>query len=352
MNDNDDYLWNRSGAVDPQIAELERLLAGHALGPASRRALVRTAARRPRRRWRVAIAAAAVLALCAIGMQHWYQQRLQWDAGEPWQVIARQGDVRTDGSHARALAVDGLIETGAGGAARLRAAGIGEVAIGPGSRLRLVETRTGRHRVQLQQGRMWARVWAPPGQFGVSLPGSDVFDLGCEFELAIDAAGNGSLRVRSGWVQIDNTHREVLAPQGTRVRLHGSGAAGTPYAEDAAAAFIAALDAVDARAGAVDPQGVEVRALIATSRAQDAITLLSLLQAYPQLGDGPLLERMAQLLPAVPASRAGWQRDRTAQLGAWWNGLPYPRMKRWWMQWPDALPMRDAGVEAWLREGG
>jgi len=359
MHDNE-YLWDRSGPVDPELARLERLLRGHAHAGAPRRVRHATQAKpmatTRRRRWGNAVAAAAVLAVCAIGVRAWFQQRLQWEAGKPWQVVAQQGDVRIDGRRQAAqalLATDGTLETGANATTRLRAAGIGEVAIGQGSRLRLVETRTGRHRLQLEQGSLWARVWAPPGQFGVDVPGADVIDMGCEFLLKVDADGNGSLSVLSGWVQIDNFRREVLVPQGTRVRLHGSGAAGTPHAHDASAGFVAALDAIDARGGAVAADGEEVRRLIAASRPQDAISLLALLRDHPQLADGPLFERLAQLLPTTPApTREAWRRDRTAVLNAWWDALPYPRVKRWWTQWPDALPKRGGKMAYWLRTQG
>ena len=352
-----DYLWDRSGPVDLEVARLERLLRGHAHADAPRRTLSvssMTSVARPRRRWRSAFAAAAMLAVCVVGMRVWYQQRLQWDAGAPWQVVAQTGDVRIDGrkQQAHALPLDGTLETGANAMTRLRAAGIGEVAIGQGSRLRLIETRTGRHRVQLQQGSLWARVWAPPGQFGVGVAGAEVIDLGCEFLLKVDADGNGSLSVLSGWVQVDNLRREVLVPQGARVRIHGDGAAGTPHAHSASAAFIAALEAIDARDGDVDPQGEEVRRLLAASRAQDAISLLVLLRDYPRLAEGPMFERLAQLLPTPIATRASWRADRMAVLNAWWDALPYPRVKRWWTQWPDALPSRGGKMAHWLRTQG
>jgi hypothetical protein len=353
-----DYLWDRSGPVDLEVARLERLLRAHAYADAPRRARVdvpaKPATHSRRRRWNVVFAAAAVLAVCAIGTRAWFHQRLQWDAGEPWQVIAQQGDVRIDGraQQARALALDGTLETGANAMTRLRAAGIGEVAIGQGSRLRLVETRTGRHRVQLEQGSLWARVWAPPGQFGVGVAGADVIDLGCEFLLKVDADGNGSLSVLSGWVQVDNLRREVLVPQGTRVRVNGDGAAGTPHAFSATPAFVAALDAIDARSGDVDPHGEHVRRLLAASRAQDAISLLALLRDYPRLAEGPMFERLAALLPTPVATRDAWSADRIAVLNAWWDALPYPRVKRWWTQWPDALPARNGKMAQWLQGQG
>ena len=355
----DDYLWDRSGPVDPEIARLERVLRGHAHADAPRRTRsavpTKPVTRARRRHWRIAFAAAATLAVCAIGTRVWYQQRLQWNTGEPWQVIAQQGDVRIDGraQQARALALDGTLSTGANATTRLRAAGIGEVALGAGSRLRLLETRTGHHRVQLEQGSLWARVWAPPGQFGVGIAGADVIDLGCEFLLEVDADGNGSLSVLSGWVQVDNLRREVLVPQGTRVRVNGDGAAGTPQAFSASASFVAALELIDARNGDVDPHGEEVRRLLAASRPQDAISLLVLLRDYPQLAEGPMFERLVQLLPTTPvATREAWRTDRMAVLNTWWDALPYSRVKRWWTQWPDALPSRGGKMAHWLRSQG
>ena len=353
-----DYLWDRSGPVDLDVARMERLLRGQAHADVARRARGASppepALRMRRRGRRIALATAAMLVVCALGAGAWFQQRLHWDAGEPWQVLAQQGDVRIDGrsQQARELAIDGTLETGANAMTRLRAAGIGEVAVGAGSRVRLVETRTGRHRVQLEQGSLWARVWAPPGQFGVGVAGAEVIDLGCEFLLKVDADGNGSLSVLSGWVQVDNLRREVLVPQGTRVRVNGDGAAGTPHAFSASPAFVAALEAIDARNGTVDADGEDIRRLIAESRQQDAISLLVLLRYYPQLAEGPLFERLAILLPSPLATRDAWRADRMAVLNTWWDALPYPRVKRWWTQWPDALPSRSAKMAHWLSTQG
>lgn len=349
----DDYLWDGSGPVDPDLARLERLLRGHAHAAPRRGGLPRAPQRpaRRRRRWPAAIAVAALLAVCAIGLRGWYQQRLLWTPGQPWPLMAQQGEVRIDGQPAapRALLpVDGVLETGPLTSARLRAAGIGEIAVGQGSRLALVETRTGRHRVQLREGRLWARVWAPPGQFGVGVPGAQVIDLGCEFLLETDASGNGRLTVLSGWVQVDNGRREILVPQGARVRMQG-GRAGMPYDLGASDAFVAALDAVEARAGQVAADGDEIRRLIALSRPEDAISLLALLREYPHLGEGPLFDRVARLLPTTPAAtRADWQADHGEVLHRWWRALPYPPVKQWWAQWTDALPARGRKMEAWL----
>ena len=72
---------------------------------------------------------------------------------------------------------------------------------------------------------------------------------------------------------------------------------------------------------------------------QDAISLLSLLQRHPQLAGGPLYDRLRAFLTDAPApSRDAVLQGAPGALDAWWNALPYPRAKRWWLQWPDALP--------------
>jgi hypothetical protein len=350
----DDYLWDGSGPVDPDVARLERVLRGHAHA-APRRGRSPEAAPPPgrwrHRRWQATFAVAALVAVCAIGVRGWYQQRLQWAPGQPWPMLAQQGEVRVDGRPAVAgdtLAVAGVLETGPVTSARLRAAGIGEIAVGQDSRLELVESRTGRHRVLLREGSLWARVWAPPGQFGVGVPGAQVIDLGCEFLLKTDAAGNGSLTVLSGWVQVDNGRREILVPQGARVRMQG-GRAGMPYDVGASDAFVAALEAIEAREGQVGADGDEVRRLVALSRPQDAISLLALLREYPRLAEGRLFDRVAHLLPTTPAvSRADWRADHDAVLHRWWDALPYPPVKQWWSQWTDALPWRGRKMDLWL----
>lgn len=335
-----DYLWDRSGPVDLEIARLERLLAPYALCAADR--APRAAPARPHRRrgWRIALASAAVLAMFAVGVGTWYRQRLQWPDAQPWRM-AVIGQARIDGRDARAdktLAPGQMLETGADSSVRLRAARIGEIVLGEGSRFSLVETRSGRHRVSLQQGSLWARVWAPPGSLGVATQHGDVLDLGCEFMLKSDASGNGSLEVRSGWVQIDGLWWETLVPQGARVEFRGDGPPGTPYDVGASAEFIAALREIDAQGRNASAIGPAIQRLAANARPQDAITLLSLLKERPQLGEGPVFDRLSAIMPAdVVVTREDLRRRGPDALSPWWHSLPYPRMKRWWMQWPDAF---------------
>lgn len=357
----DDYLWDRSGPVDAQVARLESVLAPYALradrAVHAAKPLPRTHAPRAHRRarWRIALASAAAVAMFAIGIAGWYRYRLQWPEGQPWQLAAVSGDARIDGraaNNANALAPGSVLETGNGASARLRAARIGEIVLGENSNFSLVETRSGRHRLRLEHGSMWARVWAPPGALGVSTPTTDVYDLGCEFVLKMDPDGRGQLTVRSGWVQIDNWRWEILIPQNARVELHGKEMPGTPYDLGASAAFVAALREIDAQGRSATANGEAVRRLVAASRPQDAISLLSLLKQYPQLVDGPVFDRTTQIMPAdAVVTREDFRARGPEALGPWWSRLPYPRMKRWWMQWPDAFGV-PAKAEAFLNENG
>lgn len=331
-----DYLWDRSEPVDAQVARLERLLAPHALREDLRvpPAIVVEAART---RWPRAAAVAAVLACLMLGGYGWYWQRLQWPEGNGWETALVAGQARLDGRPLQkegvVLQPGGVVETGAKGVARIEVASIGEVLLGEDSRLRLVQTRSGRHRVQLDHGTLWARIWAPPGSFGVAVPAGAAYDLGCEFLISTDAAGSGQLQVRSGWVLFERADIEVLVPQGAQSELQPQRAPGTPYASDAAPAFVAALREIDAG------QGVDaaVDRLLAATRPQDAITLVSLLARYPQLREGAVFDRAATLLP-TGVTRADLAAHGAHALNPWWRALPYPPMKRWWSHWPDAIP--------------
>ncbi len=339
----EDFLWNRHGPADEDIARLERLLAPQAWRerPWAPRKAVPMA--RPPRRWRTLTAIAATLALIAFGLHAGFRYRLQWPDAQPWQITAIEGGVRIDGRAVDAnaqLAQDAVLETGPDGTARLRVARIGDIVIGEDSRFSLRQTGGGKHRTVLEHGRLWAKLWAPPGAFGVATPAGDVFDLGCEFVLDARQDGSGALTVRSGWVQIDSAFREVLVPQGARVEFGPGGRPGTPYDLGADAAFLAALRMIDTQ-GADDNEEA-IRTLVTTARPQDAISLLLLLQARPQLTDGPLFDRLNELMPATAhVTRAAWRERGVVALSPWWDALPYPRVKRWWLHWPDAFGARE-----------
>lgn len=364
-----DYLWDRSGPVDDDIAALERALSPLRWQASARRAaaassstplstrviapVIAPRARLRRRRIGAALAAIAASLLLTFGLGAGLHHRLQWPASQGWRISEHAGQASIDGIALGAdatLAPGQWLETGEG-RARLRAARIGDIVIGEHSRFRIVRTQSGRHRTQLQQGVLWARVWAPPGQFGVDAPMGEVIDLGCEFLLRAEADGSGSLSVRSGWVQLDNGWREVLVPQGTRVDVAVDGRFGTPYDLRSSAAFRTALKRIDEQRGRMAPDDSDVRALLAQAGPHDAITLLQLLQQHPALVDGPVFDHLAAMMPADAAlTREQVRREGRRAYSVWWKQLPYPRTKQWWLHWPDAFGAR-APAQELLREG-
>lgn len=331
MDRDDGYLWAKTEPCDDEVASLERLLSRYAHQPRPRQKDMGR-----KRTMRVSMALAATLALCVAGMAAWFQQRLAWQAGEAWRIVSTSGQVLVQGDPDGERFVPGSeIITRADGSARIGIARIGDLRLEPGSRLRLEQTRSGHHRVRLLEGRLQARVWAPSMHFGVELPGAEVLDLGCEFIVASDAAGNGELTVLSGWVLVDTGVDEVLVPRNATVALRG-GLVGIPHDLGASTGFMQALRAVEGG----DPAGIGE--LVATSRPEDAISLLALLQRNPALARGPVYERLRQLLPEAQAvDRDAILRRDPHALDPWWDALPYPRAKRWWLHWKDALPARD-----------
>jgi len=333
------YLWDASGPVEPSIAALE-----DALRPwrADRRALpvpAVTPVRRHRSRLLAAVALAAGLVAAVAG---WHAYRLAWPAARPWAVTWLPAG-GTPAAAARAdevWPVGGILQTPADQAALVRIARIGQLRIEPGSRVRLATTGTGTHRLALDHGRLHARVWAPPGQFGVLTAGGVAVDLGCEFVLASDADGRGVLDVRSGWVGYQSVHDEILVPAGFVAELAPGGAASSPLRPQATAAVREAVHAVDAAMRGEGDAAPAAERLAAAAEPADAMTLLAVLTRYPGLAATALYPRLGALLGlriVDPAHRARWIGGDRAAITAWWDALPGPRPKQWWLSWRDGF---------------
>lgn len=328
--DFDRHLWDGSGE-DAELARLEAALRPlrHRPHPLPARCYPNA---RPARRWPRALAAAIVLLLIALPMFHVW--RLAWPSGEAWPGRI----VRADGATTEAQLVPGTDFTAPADArAEFSVARIGRLQLAPGSTLRLVESRSGRHRAELVEGTLAARVWAPPGAFGVAVGDVEAVDLGCAFTLTRGADGGGALQVDSGWVQLAG-RRDSVVPAGARAEIDPLRGPGTPYRQDAPAALREALTRIDAADGAVAVDGAEISAVLAAGNDADAISYVSLLSRYPALAGGPLLARASAALPHAGAVDARRVLAGDAQaLNPLWDALPYPRSKRWWLHWPDAL---------------
>ena len=202
----------------------------------------------------------------------------------------------------------------------------------------LSETRSTRHRVQLDRGAVRVRVWAPPGRFAFQTPAGSVIDLGCIFELSVDAEGSARVRVDTGWVELANDWGESLVPAGASSTMAAAFKPGVPIYDDAPAMFAANVRTLERTSD--DAARVRaIGAIVASARVRDVLTLLVLADAAPPGARRPLLTRAARLFPppadvSVEAILAG-ERD---QLWRWYGALDVPPAKSWWLNWRDALP--------------
>ena len=325
----DDYLWDRSGTPDPEIARLESLLGRYA-------ARERTGGVPPadvpasRRHLRVPLAIAASLAiLVALAI---FAMRFRWRTGEAWPIAGVTGAPTINGrvitTEAR-LGIGDELRTDARSRAVVQIARVGELSIAPNSTVTLMQTRGGRHRVRLDRGHISARVWAPPFTFSVHTPAGLASDIGCAFDLRY-AAGSGAVHVTSGWVDFDGEERSSLIPAGAVAELRGENP-GTPYYTDAPPAFRAALREYDLGDGTIE-------SVIATARPRDAMTLIHLLERAPRPERAPLFDALARVAPPPAGVTRDGALDRDLEmLDDWRRSMGLGGVKRWWVYWRDAL---------------
>lgn len=335
MQEHDDALWDpREAQPDEELQRLQAQLSPFGLRARGRGEWIpRPIARQRRRRWPRLVAAALAASLLLVALNSY---RLAWQDGAAWRVHGNAGP-----SDVAQLRSGDWLQTGADESFDIDVARIGRVTLSPDSRLQLVETRRARHRVRLESGHLRARIWAPPGYFGVDSDSAEVVDLGCDFDIWKSRDGNGRVYVRSGWIEYRVARRDVLLPAGYELRFDDSHPA-APLRPDAPSAFAASVLALqqqlDARTDIAALSGNAAR-VAALARQSDAYTLLYLLSQRPALADSALYPRLAQAL-GVPANdaahRAAWARGDIVAINRWWDAYP-TQPKRWWSNWPDVL---------------
>src|SRR5882724_8620742 len=160
--------------------------------------------------------------------------------GARWNVARLGGSPRIDsqdiGDRSK-LGVGQWLETDATSRAQIDVATIGNVEIDPNSRVRLLETNSSEHRLELARGRLSAYISAPPKLFFVNTPSGIAEDLGCAYTLEVDENGNSILHVTLGWVSLQLIDRESSVPAGAACAMRRGVGPGTPYFEDASELF-------------------------------------------------------------------------------------------------------------------
>jgi len=333
MNPHDDYLWNPDAAPVDDIAHIEQALQSFSARARKldQRCIVPVS--RPKVWRRVAtLALAASVAIAGIYGIHWH--RLSWSEGSPWPVtIVREGGA----TETTMLQVGERIVTGTDQTATLNAARIGKVIIAPNSDAKLVQTGKGRHRIELVQGRLHAKVWAPPNFFRVAHGDSEFVDMGCEFELQIDSPSTGTLTVLSGWVFSQIGFQEVLVPEHYSIAFAPESVQ-LPVRTDASTEF---RDWVNELATGTPDESRTIalsQNIAAAARNEDYFTLHTLLRRHPQLALGPLYPRLAAAFNVEPneSHRARWARGEREAMNEWWRLYP-KQPKQWWLNWRDAF---------------
>jgi ferric-dicitrate binding protein FerR (iron transport regulator) len=278
-----DYLFDKQGETDPEVARLEQLLGGHAHREPLRAPVERPARSVARRRWTMAAATTvlAVAATVAFVFTRPDPEPTPMEAaavvcgpdGPGFAFATEGGEVRCAGAAAGSgvLPIGEWLETSAEVSARLEIADIGDLTVHGGSRVRLVGTGSDEHRLELAEGRVSALVVAPPRLFVVDTPGASAVDLGCAYELAVDGEGRTHLQVTAGAVSLEGHGLVAYVAAGNEVVAVRERGPGTPIAIDATKPL---RDAV-ARFDAGDPAALDE--LLAVADQRDSFTLWNLL---------------------------------------------------------------------------
>jgi hypothetical protein len=325
----DAYLWDPAAPPAADVQDFERMLEPLRFEPAKAALVwpVPAVAGHSRRRWVYSLAAAAALVLAAGSLAAAW--RWSWPAGRAWTITNAAPAVPGR------LAVGSALTLAGSERASIRIARIGTMRVEGDASLTLQSTQGTRHRVNLDRGTVRVRVWAPPGSVVFRTPSGEVIDVGCEFDLTAEAA-RSVVRVRSGWVQLDNGIAEVLVPAGAMSEMRANRAPGVPVFENAAPGFLVAVRDLEDEQGATGAEAVNT--IVTLARPRDVLTLLMLVERRAP-GSAEIASRAAELWPPPDGVTAnGVARGDRDGLWRWRDTLPLPPPKGWIRNWRDALP--------------
>lgn len=342
-----DYLWDCSGAPDPEIERLETLLGAfrHDQPAPIFPALA------PRRQWsffsrQLLPGVAAALAAAAVAIVIFAVLGRRSDtAVAGWDVSSVDGTPRIGGDvvdKRKRLAVGQVLETDSQSRARLQAGEIGRITVEPGTRLRLLSMGEAFKRIALDRGTIHAYIWAPPGEFVVDTPSALTVDLGCAYTLHVDDSGAGLVRTTRGWVGFTLNGHESFIPAGAACATRPKIGPGTPYFEDASSDLRAALDRFDFGDSTPQQHAADLAGILARSRKRDALTLWHLLTRVDESQRLLVYERLRTLAPPPSGvTRDGILRLDQSMLDRWWNELGFDDIavwRHWERSWPEKMP--------------
>jgi FecR protein len=195
------------GGGDAELTALEDKL-GALAHTAPLRELPERPIRTPKRMWIwPVLALAAVVALVVLLLQGKDAADPGCAGGTGFSFSLTAGSATCGGTavaRAGTLPMGAWLETQRDGAATVKVADIGELTVFGDSKLRLVATGAAQQHMELARGHVAARVTAPPRLFVVDTPAATAVDLGCAYDLTVDAAGKTYLRVTVGAVSLED----------------------------------------------------------------------------------------------------------------------------------------------------
>ncbi len=231
-----------------------------------------------------------------------------------WSVETLAGTPKIDGGSGEKIAVGEFLETDANSRARIEVANIGDVEIAPNSRVKLVNSNRRQHRLALERGKMHAKIFAPPRLFIVDTPSSTAVDLGCEYTLEVDDAGNSKLHVTSGFVALERGGRESIVPAGAMCYTRRGMGLGTPFSAESTPGFQAALLRFDFANGGNESVGT----IIKESAFYDIVTLWHLLSRVSRNERGNVFDALAKhAAPPAGVTRDGIMKLDRKMLDDW-----------------------------------
>ncbi len=278
------YLFDKQGEGDPDLVALEQRMASAGYAPKPKLG-----------RWAVALGAALAAAAAL------------FFALAP-QTVPVTG---ASGGHST-LAVGRWLETRE--QATIAVADIGRVTVEPGSRVRVVETHAQRHRLELEKGALHAKVTAPPRLFVVDTPSAQAVDLGCEYDLAVEASGATKLVVTHGEVSLEGAGVSSRVSAGAQAWSVKGRAPGVPRSVRSEPPVNAALDAYEG--------GGPVDAVLQAAQTADAVSLWNLLARVDAGKREAVLDRLLELTRAEGVDRAKVLALDTAAMEKLWEAFP------------------------------
>lgn len=225
-----DYLCNpQEGAPEGEYELLQQLEQDLAVfrkeGPVPMPTLPPRQLRQEKPIWRIFAygLAGSVLVACLV-----FGVNLLLEPPEPPYAVRSQTALLVNG-HAWTEETDlefgGVLRTSAEGSFTLEIAALGTARMEGAGKMKLLPPLDaqgdGRFRLFLNFGTLEVLVDAPAQAFLIETPWFQVWDLGCQYRLELDAGGNGQLAVTLGAVRFQSEEQKLRLNAGTSIRIRG-----------------------------------------------------------------------------------------------------------------------------------